>query len=58
MKTRNMLITILIVVVIAVIGYYTFPLVLALFKTAIGIIALLLVALGIIIGIGVSKLKK
>jgi uncharacterized membrane protein len=58
MKTKTILIIIVVVIAIAVIGYYTFPLVLALFKTAMGIIALLLVALGIAIGTIVSKLKK
>jgi hypothetical protein len=50
MKTKTKLIILLVIVLLCIIGYFIFPLAAVMFKIAIGLIALLLILLGVFIG--------
>jgi len=58
MKTKTIIIILGIVLLLIIFGYFTFPLVLVLFKSVIGMIALVLIGLGIFIGTLIPKRRK
>ena len=58
MKTKTIIIIVGFVLLLIIIGYFTFPLVLVLFKSMIGMIALVLIGLGIFIGTLIPKKRR